>query len=108
LAHEDTTAWARVDTTTLLPGTTERETMSEEASDGDPWEVLVDELCSRRPYFLGLFAFSVVFLLLQVPYLFVADPDSTLYVLATLNVVGTTAFTLGFGSVLWLCARRTV
>jgi len=48
----------------------------------------------------------VVFLLLQVPYLFVADTDSTLYVLATLNVVGTTAFTLGFGSILWLCARQ--
>jgi len=82
--------------------------MSEEASDGDPWDVLVEELCARRPYFIGLFSFSVVFLLLQIPYLFVADPESTLYVLATLNVLGTTAFTLGFGSILWLCARRTI
>jgi hypothetical protein len=82
--------------------------MSEEASEADPWQVLVDELCARRPYFIGLFSFSVVFLLLQIPYLFVADPDSTLYVLATLNVVGTTLFTLGFGSVLWLCADRSV
>mgnify|MGYP000164953018 FL=1 len=80
--------------------------MSDEPSGGDAWQVLVDELCARRPYFIGLFSFSVVFLLLQVPYLFVADTDSTLYVLATLNVVGTTAFTLGFGSILWLCARQ--
>jgi hypothetical protein len=106
--HGHTTSHGRVDTTTLLSGTPERGTMSEEGSDGDPWEVLVEELCARRPYFLGLFAFSTVFLLLQVPYLFVADPDSTLYVLATLNVLGTTVFTLGFGSILWLCARRTI
>lgn len=82
--------------------------MSEAESNNEAWDVLVEELCARRPYFLGLFSFAVVFLLLQIPYLFVADPNSTLYAIGVLNVVGTTAFVFGFGSVLWLCRGRVV
>lgn len=69
-------------------------------------ERLVDELCDRQSYFVVVFAFALVFLLLQVPYLFVADADSGMYVVVALNVVGSAAFALGSGTVLWLCARR--
>lgn len=81
--------------------------MSEESTDDEgPWELLVDELCQRRRYFVGLFAFAVAFLIVQLPYLFVVDSGSALYVIATLNVVGSAVFAVGFGSVLWVCKSR--
>lgn len=81
--------------------------MSEQTAEArDSREVLFEALCDRRQYFLALFAFAVVFLVLQVPYLFVADPDSVSYVVATLNVIGSTAFAVGFGIVLWFCSQR--
>jgi len=52
----------------------------------------VAELCDRQHYFVVLFAFAVVFLLIQVPYLFVADSDSALYVVVAMNVAGSAAF----------------
>lgn len=70
---------------------------------GDPREVFVEELCRRRQYFVVLFAFAVVFFLLQVPYIIVEEWGSTLHVLATLNVVGSGGFIVGCGSVMWLC-----
>lgn len=78
--------------------------MSDEGRDSR--EVLFDELCQRQQYFLGLFSFAVVFLILQVPYLFVLESDSGLFVVATLNIVGSSAFAIGFGSVLYLCSDR--
>lgn len=69
-------------------------------------ERLFDELCKRQRYFIGLFAFAVVFLILQIPYLFVVESGSSLQVIATLNVIGSSVFAIGFGSVLWLCKNR--
>ena len=81
--------------------------MAEEtAASRDSQEVLFEAICERQQYFLGLFSFAVVFFLLQVPYLFVADPDSTAYVVATLNVIGTSVFAVLFGLTLWFCSQR--
>lgn len=81
--------------------------MTEHVSESrDSREVLFEAICDRQQYFLGLFSFAVVFFLLQAPYLFVADPDSTAYVVATLNVIGTSAFAALFGLALWFCSQR--
>lgn len=69
-------------------------------------ERLYEELCARQTHFLIVFTLAVVFLILQVPYLFVTEQDSTLFVVATMNVVGSTAFALLGGGVLWLCRKR--
>lgn len=69
-------------------------------------ERFVAELCARHRYFAVIFSFAVVFLLLQVPYLFVLEMDSGLAPVVVLNVVGSGAFTLGSGAVLWTCAQR--
>lgn len=83
--------------------------MSEtDAGTSESRQVFFDELCSRRHYFLGLFSFALIFLVLQFPYLVVLDADSGLFVIATLNVVGSGAFAVGFGSVLWVCRQRDV
>ncbi|MEF8851130.1 MAG: hypothetical protein V5A28_01740 [Haloarculaceae archaeon] len=81
--------------------------MSERATRSrDSREVLVEAVCERQQYFLALFSFAVVFFLLQAPYLFVADPNSALYVVATLNIIGTSVFAVTFGVVLWFCSQR--
>lgn len=72
----------------------------------DSRERFVEVLCARRGQFVVIFAFALVFLLLQVPYLFVADGDSALYVVALLNVAASIVFALLSGGVLWLCTRR--
>lgn len=72
----------------------------------DSRERFLEALCARRQQFVVVFAFALVFLLVQVPYLFVSDGDSALYVVAWLNVVGSTVFALGSGGVLWVCTRR--
>lgn len=81
--------------------------MSEESAEpSESRRVFFDELCARRHYFVGLFSFAVIFLLLQVPYLVILEPDSGMFVIATLNVVGSGVFIVGFGSVLWVCRQR--
>ena len=81
--------------------------MSERGADSrDSKEVLIEAICERQQYFLALFSFAVVFFLLQAPYLFVADSDSVAYVVATLNVIGTSAFVVCFGLILWFCSQR--
>lgn len=67
---------------------------------------LSEELCERRTQFVVVFSFGVLFLLLQVPYLAVTEPDSTLFAVATLNALGSSFFVVFGGSVLWLCRRR--
>lgn len=69
-------------------------------------ERFVQELCARHRYFAVIFSFSLVFLLLQVPYLFVIDMDAGITVVVVLNVIGSGAFALGSGAVLWKCSRR--
>lgn len=66
----------------------------------------MEEFCDRMHYFVVIFVFAVVFLLIQVPYLFVADSESALYVVVTLNVTGCAAFAVGAGAVLRACSKR--
>lgn len=75
-------------------------------SEPDSRARLVEELCARRGQFVAIFAFAVVFLLLSVLYAVFADPDSSLYAVVVLNLIGSLVFVLGSGSVLWLCTRR--
>jgi len=69
-------------------------------------ELAAEALCDQRRKILGVFVIAVVFLLIQIPYLFVVDPNSSLFVVATLNVVGSTAFAIAGGSALWFCKER--
>lgn len=69
-------------------------------------ERFVQELCARHRYFAVIFSFAVVFLVIQVPYLFVLDADSGIAPIVVLNVLGSGAFALGSGAVLWTCTRR--
>lgn len=73
---------------------------------GESRERLYEELCARRFPFVMVFSFAVLFLLLQVPYLFVVDRESTLFVVSVLNVVGATGFAALSGGILWFCDRR--
>lgn len=74
---------------------------------GESGQVLIEAFCDRKQYILGLFAFAVVFLVLQVPYVFVLEPGSTLFVVSVMNVIGSTVFAAGFGAILWVCRQRT-
>ena len=73
----------------------------------DQRERFFEELCSRRTHFVIVFAFAVLFLILQVPYLLVVDFGSTLAVVSVLNVVGASMFAAFSGGVLWFCKRRS-
>ncbi|WP_459194080.1 hypothetical protein [Halosimplex sp. J119] len=80
--------------------------MSESADGKSGREKAVEALCDQSRKILGVFTIAVVFLLLQVPYLFVVDHDSSLFVVATLNVVGSSAFALASGGALWFCSQQ--
>ncbi|CCQ34013.1 conserved hypothetical protein [Halorhabdus tiamatea SARL4B] len=64
------------------------------------------EICDRRMQFFYIFAFSLFFLLLTIPYLFVIDPNSALYVVSTLNAVGLGIFALLSGLAIFYCKRN--
>lgn len=81
--------------------------MSEAAEEKSGREMAAEALCDQSRKVLGVFTIAVVFLLLQVPYLVVVDRDSSLFVVATLNVIGCTVFALASGSALWFCSKRT-
>ncbi|WP_436924429.1 hypothetical protein [Halosimplex amylolyticum] len=80
--------------------------MSDTAGDESGREMAVEALCDQSRKILGVFTIAVVFLLIQVPYLFVVDQDSSLFVVATLNVIGSGAFAVASGSALWFCSQR--
>jgi len=71
-------------------------------------EAAAEALCEQSRKVLGVFTIAAVFLIIQLPYLVVVDPDSSLFVVATLNVVGSGAFVLLSGSALWFCRQRRV
>lgn len=78
-----------------------------EAADGKTGrEMAVEALCDQSRKILGVFTIAVVFLLIQIPYLFVVDPDSSLFVVSTLNIVGAGGFALLSGSALWFCSNQ--
>lgn len=62
-----------------------------------------EALCRHQYWMKVIFAISLFFFLLHVPYLFVADPGSALYVIATLNLLGTAAFALMSGLAVRKC-----
>jgi len=74
-------------------------------SDEQPSMFMV-EICDRRMQFFYIFAFSLFFLLLMIPYLFVIEPNSALYVVSALNAFGLAVFVLLSGAAIWYCKRN--
>ncbi|WP_275737476.1 hypothetical protein [Halorhabdus sp. SVX81] len=64
------------------------------------------EICDRRMQFFYIFAFSLFFLLLMVPYLFILDPTSAVYVVSALNAFGLGTFALLSGVAILYCKRN--
>lgn len=73
---------------------------------GESREVFIEEVCARSNRIAVVFILASVFLVVQVPYLFIADPDSAIYVISTLNVVGAGGFALVSGAALYYCRQR--
>lgn len=69
-------------------------------------ERLLQELCARHRYFAVIFSFAMVFLLLQIPYLFVLEGNAGIGPVVVLNALGSGAMVLGSGAVLVKCSRR--
>ncbi|WP_135363271.1 hypothetical protein [Halosimplex halophilum] len=82
--------------------------MSEQSDEQTGREAAAEALCEQNRKVLGVFTIAVVFLLLQLPYLVVTDADSSLFVVAVLNVVGSGAFALLSGGALWFCRQRAM
>lgn len=82
--------------------------MSDREEEQSGREAAAEALCEQNRKVLGVFTIAAVFLVIQVPYLVVVDPDSSLFVVATLNVVGSGAFVLVAGSALWFCRGRQI
>lgn len=82
--------------------------MSEQGEEQTGREAAAEALCEQNRKILGVFTIALVFLLIQIPYLVVTDTDSSLFVVSVLNVVGSGAFVLLSGSVLWFCRERAV
>ncbi|MFC7142690.1 hypothetical protein ACFQMA_23005 [Halosimplex aquaticum] len=80
--------------------------MSDTAAEKSGREMAVEALCDQSRKILGVFTIAVVFLLIQVPYLFVVDQDSSLFVVATLNIIGSGGFAVVSGSALWFCSQQ--
>lgn len=62
-----------------------------------------EELCRRQYWIKVIFALSVLFFVLHVPYPFVVEPGTALYVVATMNLVGTGVFTVVSGLTIRKC-----
>jgi len=82
--------------------------VSEQGEEQTGREAAAEALCEQNRKILGVFTIALVFLLIQIPYLVVTDTDSSLFVVSVLNVVGSGAFVLLSGSVLWFCRERAV
>lgn len=80
--------------------------VSESAEEKSGRELAAEALCDQSRKILGVFTIAVVFLLVQIPYLFTVDPNSSLFVVATLNILGSSAFAIAGGSALWYCKNR--
>lgn len=82
------------------------EVVSESATEKSGRELAAEALCDQSRKILGVFTIAVVFLFIQIPYLFVVEPGSSLFVVATLNIVGSTAFAITSAGALWFCKNR--
>jgi hypothetical protein len=61
------------------------------------------EVCRREYWIRVIFALSTLFFVLHVPYVFVVDPDTALYVVAVMNLIGTGTFMLLSGVTIRKC-----
>ncbi|WP_435102969.1 hypothetical protein [Halarchaeum sp. P4] len=66
---------------------------------------LLVELCDRRTQLMALFAIAVLFLGVQLPYLFVVESGTALFVVSVLNVVALTGAVVVLGAALWYCRK---
>lgn len=73
---------------------------------GERLEHFLLTVCDRRTRVVWVFTLAVVFLVIQIPYLFIVDPGSPLFVVSVLNVVGLSGFTSVSGATLWYCRKH--
>lgn len=65
------------------------------------------EVCNRRIFIYLIFVIATLFLLIQLPYVFVIDRGTGLYVVSVMNVVGLSIFFGSSGLLLWYCRHRS-
>lgn len=63
-------------------------------------------VCDRRTRVTWIFTLAIVFLVIQVPYLFIVEPGTSLFVVSVLNVIGLSVFTSVSGVTLWYCHQH--
>ena len=63
-------------------------------------------VCDRRTRIVWVFTLAAVFLIVQVPYLFIVDPEDPLFIVSVLNVIGLGVFTSVSGATLWYCRQH--
>ncbi|MFB6141470.1 MAG: hypothetical protein ABEJ26_13670 [Halosimplex sp.] len=80
--------------------------MSDAEAEQSGRELAAEALCDQSRKIVGVFTIAVIFLLVQVPYLFVVERSSSLFVVAVLNVLGSGGFAVVSGSALWFCRQR--
>jgi hypothetical protein len=73
---------------------------------GERLEHFLLTVCDRRTYVVWIFTLAVAFLAIQVPYLFVVDPETPLFVVSVLNVVGLSGFAIASGATLRYCQQH--
>lgn len=73
---------------------------------GLTFEDLMDEICARRRPIRWIFSLSLFLLVLQLPYLAVVQPGSSLHVVSVMNAVGFGGFAAVSGLGLWRCRNR--
>lgn len=67
---------------------------------------LFEALCEQQTYLRWVFSLASVFCLFSVPYLFVTEWGSAIFVVSTMNAVGFFAFAAVSGVLLRRCRRR--
>ena len=74
-----------------------------ELSMSNARSTIVREICNRRMQIFYVFALSAFFLLLQIPYLLVVEPNTALYVISVLNVIALGTIAALSGIAIWYC-----
>ena len=62
-----------------------------------------EEFCRHSYWMKVIFGLSLLFFLLHLPYPLVVEPGTALYVVATMNIVGTAVFMLASGYTVRKC-----
>ena len=66
----------------------------------------IEALCGQDVYLTWIFLAALVLLVLQIPYLLFADPESAVFVAVVMNTVGFSAFLIASGAALGYCRKR--